>query len=324
MSGDFSIDRFSELFENLRQSYRAGRLAHAYLIVGAPQGNAMALAEALLALVFCAGESRPCGQCAECRRVREHTHPDILWLEPESKSRRIRIERIREELIPRLGQTSYGGSWKAAVLVQADRMTEEAANAFLKMLEEPPGSNLVLLLTDTPQFLLPTVVSRCQRLLLSPEREGRAERWQPALLEVLRRDLVDDPLDVLAQVARVKALLEDIRKTAAEEEKAIARGEGLEDKEVMEARVRAKVLESRTWILRQVLEWRRDVLLAVLGAAGEELFHFPGEAETLRRQAGQLDYPRALRRVQSVETLARQLERNLPEELTFEQIWARD
>ncbi|MBP7831198.1 MAG: DNA polymerase III subunit [Kiritimatiellae bacterium] len=320
MSAGSSLDRFSELFENLRQGHAAGRLAHAYLVVGAPRGNALALSEALLQLLFCTGESKPCGECAECRRVREHAHPDILWIEPESKGRQIKIDRIREELIPRLSQSAYGGGWKAGVLIQADRMKDAAANAFLKMLEEPPPSSLILLLTDAPQELLPTIVSRCHRLLLAEEPAARTEAWLGPLLEILRGDAPADALQALAQVARMKALLEGVRAAAEDEAPPQSPGEAEPDKDVEEARIRTRVLEARAGIVRRLLEWRRDVLLTVLGIGAEEL-RFPDEAAALRRQAAGLDYAAALRRFRAAEALHRQLERNVPDELAFEHLW---
>ncbi|MBU1694576.1 MAG: hypothetical protein KJ726_10540 [Verrucomicrobia bacterium] len=325
MSAVYSADRFSELFESLRQGHAAGRLAHAYLVIGAPRGNALALSEALLQLLFCTGDPRPCGECAECRRVREHVHPDILWIEPESKSRRIKIDRIRDDLIPRLAQSSYGGGWKAGVLVQADRLTEDAANAFLKMLEEPPGSSLILLLTDTPQNLLPTIVSRCHRLLLAAEEPGRAEPWRAPLMEVLRKDLAADSLEALAQASRMKAILDTIRKAAEKEQEQEQEDERGPEvvKDVFEARVKTRVLEARAGIVRCLMEWRRDVLLTVLGMGPEEL-HYPDEGEFIRRQAAGLEYGRALRRFQAVEILHRQLERNVPDELAFENAWLVD
>lgn len=67
-------------------------------------------------------------------------------------------------LLPWLSDTAFAGGWKVVVLAGADRLTNEAANAFLKMLEEPPPKTLILLLTDAPQALLPTIRSRCQRI----------------------------------------------------------------------------------------------------------------------------------------------------------------
>lgn len=309
MSHESSSDRFAELVDLLRVAARMGRLAHAYLIVGPPQGQGRALAETLLQLLYCSDDAPPCGRCSGCERVRRHEHPDVLWVEPESKSRRILIERIREEVLPHLSHSAYEGGWKSVVLVQADRLTEGAANAFLKMLEEPPPRTLLVLLSDAPQHILPTLTSRCQRLLLAPTTEGAQPRWRGRLMEILRQDIADSPLEAMAQASRLKALLEE----AADE--AVSEDEGTASAEELEARAKTRALEVRAAILRELLTWRRDVLLTVLGIAPR------GADEALKQQAARLNYERALRRVRAVEALIRRLELNLPPEAVLTHFW---
>ena len=157
------VDEALACLDGARQ---AGRLAQGYVVEGPLRGEGMELAVRLLSLLFCEMSETagaPCGSCRGCRQVTEHTHPDILWLEPQKKSRQISVEQIRD-LQSRMYQTSYGGGWKAGVIVGADRLNIPAGNAFLKVLEEPPGQCLFLLLSEAPQFLLPTILSRCQRL----------------------------------------------------------------------------------------------------------------------------------------------------------------
>lgn len=315
-----SADSFAAAFEGIRQGYETGRIAHAYLIVGSPRGDALAFAESFLQLLFCRGQKAPCGSCAECARVKDRTHPDILWIEPESKSRKIRIEQMREQLAPRILQTSYGGGWKAGVLLHADRLTDEAANAFLKLLEEPPGSSLLLLVTDAVHRLLPTIVSRCQRIALSGGRDDSEAVWYAPLLGILREGGARDPLQATAQAGRVKALIDAIKDQVEQEEKeraaaeAEARADGArEDKETFEARVKSRVNEARTDILRCILLWRRDVLVTVLGAEASVL-HYDDETDAIRRQATGLSYGDALAQVNSVEDMIRRFERNLPDD----------
>ena len=212
-----SIDSFTAALDGLKQGYEAGRLAHAYLVVGSPRGNALAFAESFLQFLFCREKNRPCGKCPECGRVKRHEHPDVLWLQPETKSRKIDIEQIREELTPRISRTSYGGGWKVGVILYADRLTEGAANAFLKTLEEPPGSSLLLLVTNSVQHLLPTIVSRCQRIVLSAGQEEEGH-WQAALLDVLRRGPPQDSIEALIQSGRLKTILNEIKKVVSAEE----------------------------------------------------------------------------------------------------------
>ena len=222
------MDNLSAVLESLRQSHAAGRLAHAYVIIGSPRGNALALAESFLEFLFCASPVRPCGTCAECRRVKAHAHPDIVWLKPETKGRHITIGPIRNDLNRLIAQSSYGGGWKAGVLLHADRMNDAAASAFLKTLEEPPPRSLLLLLTDAPERLLPTILSRCQRIILHNPPEEPEGEWREAVLDVLRAGWPSTPADQLAAAARLKVILEALKRSVEEQETA-ARGEGDEE-----------------------------------------------------------------------------------------------
>jgi DNA polymerase III delta' subunit len=311
-----SIDSFTEALDGLKQGYETGRLAHAYLIVGSPRGNALAFAESFLQFLFCREKNRPCGKCSECERVKQHEHPDVMWLQPETKSRKIDIDQIREELTPRISRTSYGGGYKVGVILHADRLTEGAANAFLKTLEEPPGSSLLLLVTNSVQNLLPTIVSRCQRIVLSAVQDEEGP-WQAALLDVLRCGPPQDSIEALVQSGRLKAILNDVKKAVTEEAKSDDDETSEENEEAHDARIAARVLEVRTAVMRQLLLWKRDVLMTVVGA-GDEVLHFEHEKLVIHEQARKLNYAQAMRQVEAVEGIIRRLERNLPDETVFE------
>ncbi len=308
-------ERRTEWLDGFRAGVASGRVAHAYLLTGSSRGEAGALAESLLQVLFCERTPPPCGRCGGCRRVRERAHPDARWIEPESKSRRIRIEVLREQVLPFVGRTSFSGGWKAVVLLDADRMTDQAANAFLKALEEPPPRTLLLLTTERPQDLLPTVSSRCQRMgLAAPGCALPPERME-RLLEVLARGASPDPLRRLAATAALSAMLDDVRTAAAKEAREGADGE--EPAEVLAARANARVLEVRRDLLEVVERWQRDVLLCVAGGGADRLA-FPAQAGALRRQAADIDYAEALRRVAAVGDIHRRLERHLGAETAFD------
>ena len=313
-----SIDSFAAAFEGLRQSYEAGRVAHAYVIIGSPTGNGLALAESFLQLLFCERKEKPCGSCDPCRKVKEHSHPDTLWLKPESKSRKITIDQIREDLAPRISQTSYSGGWKAGVIVHADRLTDDAANAFLKTLEEPPGSSILLLLTDAAQHLLPTIISRCQRIMLGADETPDQEAlWRGPLMEFLRKGFPGDSIETVMQSNTLRAILEASKQAILADEKERAGDHGEEDEDAADARVAARVVEVRSQIMKQVLLWQRDVLITVLGG-DDGVLQFPDEVAVIRQQASGLSYFAALERLRSVDTMVRRLERNVPDEAVFE------
>ena len=102
-----SNSQFSDAWSGIETGWQNGQLAHAYILQGAPHGAALRFAEKLLNLIF---NSHP--------QVQAHTHPDIVWIEPQSKSRQIVIDEIRE-LIRKLAQTSFAGGWKAGVILAA-------------------------------------------------------------------------------------------------------------------------------------------------------------------------------------------------------------
>ena len=138
-----------------------GRLAHGYLVVGDIKKECSRLVDLVLRRLF----------PDALAQIAAKSHPDVAWLEPEGKSRTIHILSMREKIIAPMSASSFSGGWKAGVIIGADRMEVAAANAFLKTLEEPTPQTIFLMLTDNPDAVLPTIVSRSQRIDL-PLGEG--------------------------------------------------------------------------------------------------------------------------------------------------------
>ncbi len=309
-----SSKRFQTAWEGIEKSWANGQLAHAYLLQGAPHGAALRFAECLLNLIF---DNHP--------QVQTRAHPDTLWLEPESKSRQIKISQIRptktdrrENIVERFSTTSFSGGWKAAIILCADRMTDQAANALLKTLEEPPSKSILLLITNEPQSLLPTITSRCQRIVLTDEDEEVSNHWKEPLLDILRDLPPRSAPEAGLAAARLAAILKELYKLfEGEESESIPEDlTAKETKDLLAARTTARVIEARTDMLRTILLWQRDILFDVLEQDASAL-HFPEEKESLERQARLCTRAEALRRMAAVEEMGRQLDRNLPAELVF-------
>lgn len=319
-----TLSKFSDQWDGVRRGFATQRLAHAYCLIGSPRGSAAAFAEAMLKLIFCSApaDQRPCGACSGCTRVEKRIHPDVLWVEPQSRGRSILIEDMRQ-LIQRLQQTSYEGGWKAAVIAYADRMNESSANAFLKTLEEPAGQTLLLLLTDSPHRLLPTILSRCQPIMLSRESDQLDGEWRETLLTILREAALGDLLGISIFSERLRGLLDEVKaqiEAEEPEETYVNPEETRIDKEAQArqtARIQANVLETRARLLTMVMQWQRDLLLCALGAETDELY-FPEDKAVLREQSSSLTVPQALARVRAVETMGQRLNRNMPAATVFE------
>ena len=315
--------QFDTAWEGIEKSWNDGQLAHAYLLQGAPHGAALRFADKLLNLIF---DNHP--------QVATRTHPDIAWLEPQSKSRQILIDQVREDLIRPFSQTSFSGGWKVGVILCADRMNTQSANALLKTLEEPPPRSLLLLITDEPQSLLPTISSRCQRIALTAEddevsrvtrlhSQAAGKHWKEPLFDILCELPPASTPEAGLLTGRLIVLLNELKKEFIDEESERLPEDlpAKEAKALLDGRSTARLIEARAEILRMMLRWQRDVLMLVL-EQGEETLHFPEAKEALAHQALVCTRAEALKRITAVETAARQLDRNLPAELVFESFFS--
>lgn len=302
--------QYTSVWDGISNSYASDRLAHAYLIVGSSRGQGLSLAKDFLKLLFCKQAEPFCRACPACRQIEEQEHPDAFWIEPRSKSRQIKADEVRE-LIHRMGQTSFEGGWKAGVILAADRMNPNSQNALLKTLEEPPAKSVLLLVTDAPQKLLPTIVSRCQKLVLSDEGlDALDSLWHEPLMQVLCEMPPRSGLGAVGLAGRVNGILGALEAALTEEEKVLLPEEltGKVKEELLDGRVRSRLLEIRHEIVSTMLNWQRDVLAIAGGASADDLVTSGFEDEILR-QAELFTPISAVKAVQQVETMASQLER---------------
>jgi DNA polymerase-3 subunit delta' len=260
-------------FERLREARRANRLAHAYLLTGPAGSGKSWLAE------------RIAGLALECAPEGVIAHPDLHVVQPESKSRRIIIEQIRqlEHSIQRKPLLSSG---KVAIIHDADRMQPQAANAFLKTLEEPPSGSLILLLSALPEAILQTVLSRCVETTLQPPAVREPSPEETALLGALEQCLLIDekpgPPEAFRLSRALQEILSNVREKIASEYESILRKEiarykqACEDSSWFEERtaqikalVEAGALRERERILQTVFDALGGALRAQHGVAVE-------------------------------------------------------
>lgn len=185
-------DAFPDLCRRLLTSRRAGRLGQSYLLVGDNPATLGRLATAWAQVCACT-QPRPdgdaCGLCDNCTRLAKGTYPERLDLAPESKSRVIVVDAMRE-FENRLNLTAQASRPKIGIVAEAECMGPEAQNAFLKTLEEPPPHTVLMLYTTQPRRLLATIRSRCQTIAALQNRNdytGLREQGLFALLARLRR-----------------------------------------------------------------------------------------------------------------------------------------
>lgn len=168
----------------LWNSIQNGRVAHAYLFAGPDGVGKRALAREFAKALNCSGTgmlagfgpAMPCDECADCHAIAALTHQSVLELQPADKDGEaapdglIRIGQVRE--LQETLRFKVERGMKVAIVEAADKLMPAAANAFLKTLEEPPPDSVIILVTSRPQELLPTILSRCQRVGFRPLPDG--------------------------------------------------------------------------------------------------------------------------------------------------------
>lgn len=185
-------------WDKLWQAKKADRLSHALLLVGIHGTGKTQFAEnfaqALLCQEMVAEDS--CHHCHTCRLVTGKSHPNVLWIEPEKDGHTIKIDQIRAvgEFVY---QTSLQGEYRIVIINPASQMNANAANALLKMLEEPPSGAIMILITDLSSRLPATILSRCQRIIFPPPPSSQALPWLKEQLQSIGKKEEVDPALVL-------------------------------------------------------------------------------------------------------------------------------
>jgi DNA polymerase-3 subunit delta' len=159
------------LVDGFRRAVNRGRLAHAYLFTG-PAGVgkrlfAVELAKSLLCDKATEGSLQACDHCPSCVQVESGTHPDFFTAVRPPEALEFPIDLMRQ-LCQSFALKSARGRGKVVLLDDADDLNEEAANCFLKTLEEPPPRSVLILIGSTPDRQLQTIVSRCQVVRFAP------------------------------------------------------------------------------------------------------------------------------------------------------------
>lgn len=193
-----------------------GSVPHAFLFTGMPGTGRFEAAIELAKALECT-EPRDfdsCGNCGACSKIDKGIHPDLI--EVRSDGAFIKIEQIRA-LRERFRFRPFEGKWRVVIIHEAQRLKEEAANAILKILEEPRPGNLFILIAPEAQMLLPTIVSRCcqvrfqpladeivadylSRSGLSTENEAEVVRLSAGSLEAARRFAEKDRIEAWKKV----------------------------------------------------------------------------------------------------------------------------
>lgn len=274
----FPPSRVEELFQT---AAKEGRLAHAYLLTGAPPAELESLGKGLAANLLDADLEG---------------HPDFFVLRPESKSRRVSIAQVRS-LEHSLSRRPHKAPLKVALILEAERMClppAEAANAFLKTLEEPPDHSLLILTSDRPEQLLPTVRSRCLTFPILPDKHPAPIEGIDELTRLWAESSEPTPLAAYRRASVLQSFLLSTRdRLNAQSEQEVEDEEGDENESAQSASLAG-----------QLVRVREDIITHLIRSAW-------GRAQSSLR-------PEIVREVDSLEKLRLALARNIDPTLAIE------
>ena len=332
--------------ELLQRSLARGRLGHAYLFAGDQLEELESLARTLAKTLNCRNPVKTggvttdcCDACLSCGKIDHDTHADVHWARPESKSRNITVEQTRE-LMREIQLKPTDAEYKVAIIAGADRLNVQAANAFLKTLEEPPGKSVLILLSTEPQRILETILSRCLRLNFFGEGTRSLDPAQKEWLVHFDMLAANEQKSLLGRYRLLDALLQRLGEIRAQVEETLTARSPLQQHDDIEkdlrekwedelaAAIEAEYRRQRAEALLLVQWWLRDVWLSTLRsstatedgrtlAASGSLLKFPdisGAGIIARR----ITPRQALENLQTLEQTQRLLHTNVQEALALE------
>jgi DNA polymerase-3 subunit delta' len=307
-----------DVIEFFRNSVNRNKLSHAYLFSGAEGLGKTLLAQTLAKFLSCENPLRKgdslidcCDRCISCRKIEASNHPDLHWIDRPGK---ISIDDIRS-IQKAIALTPYEARFKVFIILEVERMTEQAANSLLKTLEEPPDSSLLILTCTNTGALLPTIISRCQVI-----------KFYPLNYEMLK--------EILS--AQYKLKQGHAHFLSAQAQGRIGRALSLKDKDSLNKKNRLidQVFQSTfrgpahksfnirdknelTDQIRYLLNWCRDILVFKSGVSSINIINVD-RIEKIKSWADRLSFAELEEAIQGIEQAHRLIEQNVNRKLALE------
>lgn len=305
---DFAKMAFKTAFKN-------NRISHAYIIEGEDGTGKSIFAQYMASCILCSGDVKPCSVCPSCLKIKDGNHPDVKVISRTGKS--IGIDMVRN-IIDEINVKPYEGNKKIIIVKNADSMTEEAQNAFLKTIEEAPYDTVIILLAEDANLLLSTIRSRCQtlRFLSVPEKVIYEN-----LIKLGYDDAASKTASKLSSGNFGKALLyfdDDYVKHRGETidiAQKLVRLNRLESQNIIDFFVKNK--ENINDVLNTLLFWFRDAAVLKF-SRNEKLIVNSDYIDRLIEDAGILTYNKLYGIINSIKDAYIKLKQNSNYQMTFE------
>lgn len=311
----------SRAIKILQKEIATSSISGAYLFTGAA-----GIGKTLTALTFAKAlnckkeEVDSCDECSSCRKIEHHIHPDVRIITPENDS--IKIEQIRN-LKRESSYKLYEGRKKVWIIEKADKFGVAAANSILKILEEPPPQVVLILISQTKEGLLPTILSRCEVIRFFPLP-------LPEIEKIIAQQLPQssDRIYILAKLARGSAgealyLAKEKNTLKIREEllNALRKNMNLEEIFKLAAQWANHKEKELQRIFDVILFWFRDIL--ILKQGGEKWLINYDKVKELAREKDKYSAQDIKKIMETIEKARYYLKSNVSQKLVLESLWLR-
>lgn len=301
-----------QVIHHLQNAIRQKKISHAYLLCGDAGSGKRPVAEAFAKTVLCEeGGIVACGRCKSCRQIESGNHPDFRPVVREKAA--LGVKEIREQVTADVQIKPYSSEYKIYLIDEAEKMTEEAQNALLKTIEEPPEYAVFLLLVSRRELLLQTVLSRCVLLPFYPVATDRIKQF---LME--KRGVPDYLAESAAAFSGglVGRAVQYAESEAFSEQRTevLHLVKDIDDMTMAEIMENVKLIASKkdtaAEYLDMILLWYRDVLLYKAAKNVNSLL-FTDELEAIAAQAGKRSFENLQGIVEALEQVKQRLKSNV-------------
>lgn len=302
----------SEVIEHLQKGIQENKVSHAYIIAGEKGSGKRLLANIFASTLQCEkGSIQPCGTCKSCMQVEGGNQPDIIYVTHEKAS--LGVDDIRQQVNNDVAIKPYSSVRKIYIIPDGEKMTEQAQNALLKTIEEPPEYAVFLLLTENVNTFLPTILSRCVTLQLKPVDAKLIKKF------LMERMQIPDYLAELSAAFSQGNVGKAIRYASSEEFIEMKRDtihvlthvDDMKNYEIMQ--FIKKMAENKGDVedyLDLMLLWYRDVLMFKVTQDTNGLL-FADEISSIRKQAQSKQYEGIEAIIQAIEKAKVRLKANV-------------
>lgn len=309
-----------DIVRHFKSSIELGKVSHAYILNGEKGSGKRTLAAVVSKSLQCEeGGPDPCGKCRSCLQAESGNQPDIIWVNHE-KPNVISVEEIRDQIVNDIDLKPYSSRYKIYIVPDAQLMNQQAQNALLKTLEEPPEYAVILLLANTIGKFLPTILSRCLILNFKPVDSLQMVEYLTGVIGIDQRKskfCTDFAQGNLGKAIRL-AISPEYNELLEDSVRILRRIQDMEMEDIITAvKNLGKYKLDVTDYMDIMTMWFRDILMVKISNSPNKLL-FKDEYSILKKQASMMSYEGVEEVIRALNKVKIRLEANVNFDIAME------